>query len=245
MKNIFALLVLFIAIPMNAESIDDMREGWDVQSKEEIQRAREEIQRQFSGDDEPHFLTDYDRLKVLDKYSYLDPKHWVPTDLLSKAVTYFDANKAKFPNQNYIGIVDFKPRSDHYRFYLINMTTGEVERFHTTHGIHSDMNKDGYAEQFGNVINSGRSSLGYIRTAEVYVGHYKRAVRLDGLSATNSNIRARAVILHGWDKVHEANVIQGLSWGCITLDWAVKDAVIDKLKEGALMYVGVSGSANP
>lgn len=225
---------------IQAQPDDDMREGYDVQSPEEIERARQEIARLFTGDDEPIFVSEFERRKVLEKYSHLDPKHEVPTDLLSKTVTYFDANKAKFPNQGYIVVVDFQPRSDKYRFYLIDLKSGEVEKYHTTHGIHSDENNDGYAEVFGNVNGSGKSSLGYVRTAEVYTGKFKRSIRLDGLSSTNSNIRARAIVLHGWDKVHEANVIQGLSWGCITLDWAVKDGVIDKVKEGALMYVGTS-----
>lgn len=213
-------------------------EGWDVQSPEEIARARREIEALFTGDDEPRFHSESERLRVLDRYSYLDPRHEVPADLLQQAVLYFDANKAKFPNQNFITVVDFGPRSDNYRFFLINMSTGAVEKYHTTHGIHSDPKKNGYARVFGNGIGSGKSSLGYARTAEVYEGKFKRAVRLDGLSKTNSNLRARAVVLHGWDGVHEKNEIQGLSWGCITLDWALKDAVIDKVKDGSLIYVG-------
>jgi hypothetical protein len=237
--GVLTALNLGFAHRLNAQPQTDMREGWDVQSPQEIEKARLQIQKLF-GDQKPRTLSASERQEILDRYGYLDPKHEVPTDLLRKTVLYFDANRSKLPNQNYITIVDFKPRSDRYRFFLIDMKTGAVERYHTTHGIHSDLDNDGYAESFGNVINSGKSSLGFVRTAEVYEGHYKRAVRLDGLSSTNSNIRARAIVLHGWDGVHEANVIQGLSWGCITLDWAVKDSVIDKVKEGSLMYVGVS-----
>src|SRR5690606_5467249 len=117
---------------------------------------------------------------------------------------------------------------------------GKVERFRTTHGKGSDANNDGYAEVFGNEIGSGMSSLGYVRTAEVYSGNFGRSVRLDGLSATNSNIRARAVVFHGWDGVKEGDFIQGLSRGCITMDWNFKDAVLEKIKEGSFMYVGLS-----
>lgn len=241
MKFLMAILAFSVAtFTARADSKSDMREGWDVQSPQEIAKARAEINSLFTGEEETVQVSEAEARKILDKYSYLDPKHLVPTSLLSKTVQYFDTNKAKFPNQNYIVIVDFKPRSDRYRFFLVNMKTGTVERYHTTHGLHSDENQNGYAESFGNVINSGKSSLGFVRTAEVYYGHYKRAVRLDGISSTNSNIRERAIVLHGWDGVHEANVIQGLSWGCITLDWTVKDAVLDKVKEGALMYIGVS-----
>lgn len=217
-----------------------LREGFDVQSPEEIRRAHLQIEKDFAHAREPQIFSETEKLKILAGYSYLDPQHLVPTDLLQNAVIYFDANKASFLNQGYITIVDFKPRSDKYRFFLVNLSDGSVERYHTTHGTGSDPQKNGFAEIFGNVINSGKSSLGFIRTAEVYTGRFKRSVRLDGLSKTNSNLRDRAVIVHGWDNVHEANVIEGLSWGCITLDWKLKDAVIDKIKEGSLMYAGVS-----
>ena len=158
--------------------------------------------------------------------------------MLKKAVACFDANRSSFPNLNYIGIVDFRPRSDLYRFFLIDLATGAVERYHATHGEGSDL-KD-FARKFSNVAETKKSSLGFIRTAEVYTGTFKRSLRLDGLSATNSNIRDRAIIFHGMDGVKEANVIQAMTWGCVALNWTVKDAVLDKIKEGALLYVGVS-----
>lgn len=214
-------------------------EGYDVQSPEEIERARREIEAAFANAD-VGFMAEEDQAAILARYSFLDPMHEVPTDLLEKALLYFDKNKDKFPNQEYITIVDFKLRSDKARLFVVNVASGAVEKYHTTHGLNSDKNNNGYAESFGNVINSGKSSLGFVRVSEVYTGKFGRSIRLDGLSTTNSNIRARAVVLHGWEKTYEADKIQGLSWGCITLDYAIRDGVLDKVKEGSLMYVGVS-----
>lgn len=238
-KSILVMSLIISSVSF-AEIEDDAMEGFDRQSPEEIEAARQVIERDFAHAVSPFSLSESDKKAILDKYQYLDPNKVVPTDLLEVTLLYFDQNKASFANQAYIAIVDFKPRSDAYRFFLIDMTTGLVERYHTTHGINSDKNKNGWAESFGNVVNSGKSSLGFVRTAEVYTGKFKRSLRLDGLSTTNSNIRKRAVVFHGWDKVHEENVIQGLSWGCITIDWNFKDAILDKIKEGGLMYVGVS-----
>lgn len=242
LRNIILCASAFAAISVFADTFnpDDPGEGFDREDPAAIQRAREIINRDFAGAVTLHQLSLSSRMRTLADYNHLDPNREVPQDLLRDAVAYFDANKQRFPNQSYITIVDFKKRSDKSRFYLVNMSTGAVEKYHTTHGIHSDKNEDGIAESFGNVPNSGKSSLGFVRTAEVYEGKFKRSVRLDGLSTTNSNIRDRAIVFHGWDKVREANVIQGLSWGCITLDWTVKDGVLDKIKEGSLMYVGVS-----
>jgi hypothetical protein len=238
-KSILVLSLIASSVSF-AEIEDDAMEGFDRQTPAEIEAARQVIERDFAHVVNVFGLSEKDKAAILANYQHLDPNKMVPTDLLQAAVLYFDQNKASFPNQAYISVVDFKPRSDAYRFFLIDMTTGAVERYHTTHGINSDKNKNGWAESFGNVINSGKSSLGFVRTAEVYTGKFKRSLRLDGLSTTNSNIRARAVVFHGWDKVHEDNVIQGLSWGCITIDWNFKDAILDKIKEGSLMYVGVS-----
>jgi hypothetical protein len=215
-------------------------ENADQQTPEEIAQARAEIEKDFSGAVDPSNFDRAERQEILRGYENLDPKHWVPANLLQEALLYFDANKSRFKNQNYITIVDFSPRSNEYRFFLIDMKTGKVERYHTTHGKGSDVDNDGYAESFGNENGSGKSSLGYVRTAEVYSGNFGPSVRLDGLSSTNSNLRARAVVFHGWDGVKEGNYIQGLSRGCITMDWAFKDAVLEKIKEGSFLYVGLS-----
>lgn len=242
LRNIILCASALVAFSTYADTFDPNNpgEGFDREDPAAIQKAHEIIDRDFAGAVTLHQLSVRSRIRTLADYQHLDPNREVPQDLLRDAVAYFDANKQRFPNQAYITIVDFKKRSDKSRFYLINMSTGAVEKYHTTHGINSDKDDDGYAESFGNVPDSGKSSLGFVRTAEVYEGKFKRSVRLDGLSTTNSNIRDRAVVFHGWDKVHEANVKQGLSWGCITLDWAVKDGVLDKIKEGSMMYVGVS-----
>lgn len=219
-------------------------ENPDKQSPEEIAEAEERILRDFGGYTDPAEMRSASG-ELPAKYAHLDPNRVVPRDLLVTAVSYLDANPAGFPNKSHLTIVDFKQHSARSRFYLVNLETGGVERYHTTHGLYSDEDDNGLAESFGNVVGSGKSSLGFVRVSEVYSGAYRRSIRLDGLSRTNSNIRERAIVFHGWDKVKEADVKQGLSWGCITLDWIVKDGVLDKIKEGSLMYLGVSELSRP
>ena len=52
---------------------------------------------------------------------------------------------------------------------------------------------------FSNEDGSHLSSLGRALVAERYMGRYGVAYRLDGLDATNSNLRPRCVVLHGWE----------------------------------------------
>ena len=56
----------------------------------------------------------------------------------------------------------------------------------------SDPENDGTPRRFSNVEGSLQSSLGYYVTAETYEGKWGYSLRLDGLSATNSQVRKRA-----------------------------------------------------
>lgn len=234
------LLLSYSTAFAGALSSSDIMEGFDRQSPQEIESARKNIEKLFSNSIKPQQVANEDKTKILERYQHLDPNNEVPDKLLEDTILYFDQNKSKFPNQAYISIIDFSVHSSHQRLFVIDVQTGVVEKYRTTHGWASDKNNDGYAESFGNVVNSGKSSLGFVRTAEVYWGKFKRSIRLDGLSSTNSKVRERAIVLHGWDKAYERHEQQGLSWGCPALDWSVKDGIIDKVKEGSLMYFGIS-----
>ena len=65
-------------------------------------------------------------------------------------------------------------------------------------GSRSPHVRSAYA-RMSNEDGSHLSSLGRALVAERYEGHYGRAYRLDGLEATNSNLRPRCVVLHGWE----------------------------------------------
>ena len=69
-----------------------------------------------------------------------------------------------------------------------------------SHGSGSEMShvRSAYA-RFSNEDGSHLSSLGRAVVAERYEGRYGVAYRLDGLETTNSNLRSRCVVLHGWE----------------------------------------------
>lgn len=166
----------------------------------------------------------------------------IPTSLLEKAVVYFDANKSKLGNTNYLSIVDFSKNSAKKRFFIVNMKTGAVVSYYVAHGKGSDPDFDGLATKFSNTAGSNMSSLGFYRTAEVYSGAHGRSLRMDGLSASNSNVRARAIVIHGADYVHASATKQGRSNGCFAFPMSQKDDIITLLKGGSLIYAGQSGS---
>jgi hypothetical protein len=177
---------------------------------------------------------------VLTKYDHLDPRHLVPDALLKKAVTYYDANLSHIPNAAVLTVVDFSPHSSHARMFIINMKSGAVTALHVSHGSGSDTDNDGYATRFSNVSGSLQSSLGYYRTAEDYIGKHGLSVRLDGLSSTNSNARARAIVLHSASYVYDRDVKQGRSNGCLAVSEANRDKVMNLLKRGSIIYAALS-----
>lgn len=72
--------------------------------------------------------------------------------------------------------------------------------------------------QFSNEPDSFLSSLGHAAVGERYEGRFGISYRLDGLDSTNSNIRQRAVVLHGYRTVPPKSIYplpSGRSRGCV------------------------------
>lgn len=174
---------------------------------------------------------------IASDYSHLDPDHLIPTKLLSEALTYFDGNLQRIPNKRFMGIIDFKQHNSRERFYIVDMESGRVEKYLVAHGKNSDPDFDGYATKFSNTVDSNMSSLGFYLTAESYSGAHGYSLRLDGLSSSNSNARARAIVIHAADYVAPGGKI-GRSFGCPALESRYHQQVIDEIKEGVLLYAG-------
>lgn len=168
-------------------------------------------------------------------------KNGVPEIPLRKAFDYFDANKSKIKNKNYMTIIDFSQHSKKERFYLIDLKTGKVQKLLTAHGRGSDPQHDGYAKKFSNASGSNMTSLGFMLTAERYTGQHGTSLRLDGLESINSNARPRAIVIHGADYVDPSRPVMGRSLGCPAVEnrWIV--SLIKKIENGSLLYSYYTG----
>ncbi len=173
---------------------------------------------------------------ILKMFSYVDPNRVINQQARNEVLIYFYKNASRIRNKSYVSVIDFSLRSTKARFHIINMNTGAVWSIHTAHGKGSDADHDGYAEKFSNKSGSNASSLGFYLAAETYSGSKGLSLRLDGLSSTNSNARARAVVIHGASYVKESSVIQGRSWGCPAVAMNLRDNVVQSLKGGSLIY---------
>lgn len=142
--------------------------------------------------------------------------------------------------------VDYSINSKYPRFFLFNVKTGDLYKYKTAHGRggRNETPHDGKCRQVSNVNGSGCSSLGAIRTLALYTStKVGRALRLDGLSGTNSNIQGRGVVLHGGGYVSDNDAstdkgLSGRSLGCIVPD----EKYIHYAKGGKLLDVLAHGS---
>jgi hypothetical protein len=138
----------------------------------------------------------------------------------------------------YMVVVDFNRPSTEKRMFVFDSQTGLAERFYVAHGKGSEgATDDGIAEAFSNEDGSSSSSLGIYRALDEYTGAHGRSMRLQGLEASNSNAFARAIVFHRADYVSEDFVQKtgrlGRSNGCLAVEPAVADGLIDKLRNNA------------
>jgi hypothetical protein len=137
-------------------------------------------------------------------------------------------------------IVNFDLNSAKKRMFVFDAELDTLKSYLCAHGLGSEGAKDdGFATVFSNVPNSGASSLGMYLCSESYQGKHGYSMRLDGLEPTNSNARARAVVVHCADYVSDEFIKLhgriGRSLGCFVLEDDLVDEVVDSLKMGSLL----------
>ena len=96
------------------------------------------------------------------------------------------------------------------------------------------------ATHFSNDADSHQSSLGLFVTENAYTGKNGYSLRLRGLEPSNDRAIERAIVIHGASYVSEDTAQSlgrlGRSWGCPALRPAVAHDVIDRLKEGSVVF---------
>lgn len=170
------------------------------------------------------------------EFDYVDPGHVVPAAPLAAALKYYKANLSAIPNPYYLSVIDYTQHANNKRLYVINMRTGAVERYLVAHGKGSDPQHTGYATVFSNEDGTHASSLGFFRTGGTYEGQHGYSLKLHGLSPTNSNALARAIVIHGADYVDPGVAPLGRSWGCPAVEMSERTKLIDTLKSGSIIY---------
>lgn len=182
----------------------------------------------------------------LSHFDYLDTKNRIPELAKQKALAYFELYKDKIPNKEYMAVFDASAISGKPRLHLIHLPTGQIESYLVAHGKGSDSNHDGYAEKFSNKANSHATSLGFYLTDTTYTGSNGYSLKLKGLESTNSNALSRAIVIHGADyvnaKMATASNKVGRSQGCPAVEIRHAKSIINKLKNGSVLYIWAPSS---
>jgi len=136
-------------------------------------------------------------------------------------------------------IIDYSLPSTEPRLFVLDLKTGHtLYQEIVAHGRGSGGN---LATAFSNAADSHQTSLGLFVTEDTYVGQNGYSMRLNGLEpGINDNARARAIVMHGAPYVDPAlAAVQGRigrSWGCPALRPAVAKELIDRIKDGNLLF---------
>ncbi|HEX8534326.1 MAG TPA: murein L,D-transpeptidase catalytic domain family protein [Allosphingosinicella sp.] len=165
-------------------------------------------------------------------------------DLLDRALQAMERNRTILGRTDVIAIVDYSRPSREERLFLVDMESGVVTGHHVAHGRGSDPAHTGYLEHFSNAPGSAASSAGAYVTGDLYHGRYGRAMRLKGVSETNSNAQSRGIVVHSAPYA-EPEVIDrmgklGRSEGCFALSELSLFLVLRQLGPGRLLYSGRS-----
>jgi hypothetical protein len=136
-------------------------------------------------------------------------------------------------------VIDYSLPSRERRLWVLDTETGSVlERELVAHG-----NRTGgdVATAFSNRIGSNQSSLGTFVTGKTYTGKHGKSLRLHGLDAGLNDLAFdRAIVVHGANYVNEGIVAQlgrlGRSQGCPALSPAASARIIDRIKDGSVVF---------
>ena len=146
--------------------------------------------------------------------------------LLKRAEQEYKQRLNRLNNKRYLTIVDYRKSILQDRLYVYDLQHQEVVlSSRVSHAFRSGLL---YPTKFSNVNGSEQSCYGNFITGEAYQGEWGYAMRLDGISTTNTNARARAVVVH-----------PGYTWSaaCFMTTPEVNERLINLVKGKSLFVV--------
>jgi hypothetical protein len=171
----------------------------------------------------------------------VDPRGEIRKALLDRALAALDIHHHRLPHRDRMYLVDFRKFSGEARLYEVDIASGQVTTFRTTHGRGSDPAHTGFAQRFSNEPDSHMSSVGAYATAGASWGPQQGPnVLLDGLEYSNNLARDRAIIVHGADYADpeflEREGKLGRSYGCFSVAHADLEPLRARMGEGRLLF---------
>jgi len=141
--------------------------------------------------------------------------------------------------QGLLTICDYSQSSSKKRLYVLDLENAKI--LFNTYVSHGRNSGNDYATSFSNGTDSHKTSLGFMRTAETYIGDNGYSMRLDGMeNGFNNNVRARAIVMHGSDYVNadraSNGTMMGRSYGCPAVPASEVKEIVNCIKGGSCFF---------
>jgi hypothetical protein len=184
----------------------------------------------------------------------------VPREPLLQALAFFNSDQMRFENQRYISIGDYSQSSTNKRFYLLDLSNGEVSREKVSHGSgrnskgqpEGDLDHDGMIDRCTN-SNGDRKNMtrpGFYATGSLeysdhlagsgspnfFPGKKANKLVLYGLSTSNSDAEAAGVVMHEAQYNEGGDKVMGRSYGCPAFVPGRGGPIVQKILGGSLFY---------
>jgi hypothetical protein len=149
---------------------------------------------------------------------------------------YGKLRQAGYDGREMLTIVDYSKPSVEPRLWVINLKDLQVPvRALVANGKNNGDNT------FSDRPSSHDSSIGVYLTSNTYFGKHGYSLRINGLEkGFNDKARARDIVMHSAFYVSEAfahiHGRLGRSWGCFALSPAVAPEIINKIKDGTVLF---------
>ncbi|MGL5544230.1 MAG: murein L,D-transpeptidase catalytic domain family protein [Cetobacterium sp.] len=169
-------------------------------------------------------------------YNELNLRNKIEFTTFSNAVS--GMKKIKGVKEDIITIVDFTKPSVKERFFVIDLKNKKT--LFSTYVMHGKNSGESIPKEFSNVVNSFKSSPGFYKTENTYSGEFGYSLRLDGLEkGINDKAKERAIVVHGSQYAKPKPGAKRLdrSLGCPAIPKEISDKVINKIKDGRLLYI--------
>lgn len=249
------LLGALVLSPLNMRSTNDYLDGNGGGKKKVVNKktaSKKETPKKSSKEiaafTKKEFNIEGVNKAILSKYLDLEEKNFEKPQLQSFESAfkgYFKLKSEGKINKEILTIIDFTQSSTEKRMWVIDMAKNEII-FQTvvSHGKNSGKE---FATDFSNVPETYKSSLGFYKTAETYMGANGLSLRLDGLeTGINDNARSRAIVIHGADYADENLGLRqgylGRSYGCPALPLKNHKEIIEFIKEESCLFIFHDGS---
>lgn len=148
--------------------------------------------------------------------------------------------QGRLENKRFLTIIDFSLSSNEKRLWTLDMQEQKVV-FHerVSHGRNTG---DEFARYFSNQHESHKSSLGFYRTGEIYIGKHDESLRLIGLErGFNDNALARGIVIHAAsyateDFIHKYDRL-GRSFGCPAVRPEINQQLVNTIGGGSCLFI--------